>query len=105
MLSFKNYLNEKALDSDDIFSLIKSIKKKLKPRDDPDARGIYKFTKRVERTFREKGKLNPRAVVALMRISTAVAGDWGKNRKTYRGKGTGNLTDYPPEPTAVAGKV
>ncbi|MFL2773292.1 MAG: hypothetical protein ACJ0DH_06930 [bacterium] len=105
MLSFKNYLNEKALDSDDIVSLIKSIKKKLKPREDPDARGIYKFTQRVEKTFREKGKLHPRAVVALMRISSAIAGDWGKNRKTYRGKGTGNLTDYPPEPTAVAGKV
>ena len=52
MLSFKNYLNEKALDSDDIISLIKSIKQKLKSRDDSDARGMDKFTKRVERTFR-----------------------------------------------------
>ena len=105
MLSFKNYLNEKALDSDDIFSLIKSIKKKLKTRNDDDARGMYKFTKRVGKTFSEKGELHPRAVVALMLVSTAISGEWGKNRKTYKGKGTGKLTDYPPEPTAVAGKV
>ena len=91
------------MSNDEIQDLIDSIKDKLKFRKDSDAKGMYKLTKEIEKTFKKDGKLHPGSVVAIMRIATGVAGSWGKNSKDWTGKSpSGRLNKYPPSPTQYA---
>ena len=99
----KESIQEKYLSNDEIQDLIDSIKSKLKNRTDSDAKGMYKLTKDMEKTFKAKGKLHPNSVIAIQRIATGVAGKWGVNSKDWTGKPpSGRLNKYPPSPTQYA---
>ena len=102
-LKKEEVLLEKSLSNSEIQSLIDSIKKKLSPRRDEKSRGMLKLTKDIEKTFKKKKSLHPNSVVTIMRLSTSVAGKWGKNAKDWDGSPpSGELNKYPPSPTQYA---
>ena len=91
---------EKNLSNDDIEEMIDSIKDRLEGRTDSDARGMLKLVLDIEKTFQEKGRLHPNAVIALQRISSGVGGSWGKNSPDWDGKPpSGRVVSYPPPPS------
>ena len=91
---------EKYLSNDDIEEMIDSIKKRLEGRSDSDAKGMLKLVLDIEKTFQEKGRLHPNAVIALQRISSGVGGSWGRNSPDWDGKPpSGQVVSYPPPPS------
>ena len=91
---------EKNLSTDDIEEMIDCIKDRLEGRSDSDARGMLKLVLDIEKTFKEKGRLHPNAVIALQRISSGVGGSWGKNSPDWDGKPpSGRVVSYPPPPS------
>ena len=91
---------EKNLSNDDIEEMIDSIKDRLEGRTDSDARGMLKLVLDIEKTFQEKGRLHPNAVIALQRISSGVGGSWGRNSPDWDGKPpSGRVVSYPPPPS------
>ncbi len=98
--SMESAFTEKYLSKPDIQEMIDSIKKRLEGRSDSDARGMLKLVKDIEKTFQEKGRLHPNAVIALQRISSGVGGSWGRNSPDWDGKPpSGRVVSYPPPPS------
>ena len=98
--SMESTFTEKNLSNDDIEEMIDSIKDRLEGRTDSDARGMLKLVLDIEKTFQEKGRLHPNAVIALQRISSGVGGSWGKNSPDWDGKPpSGRVVSYPPPPS------
>ena len=98
--SMESTFTEKNLSNDDIEEMIDSIKDRLEGRTDSDARGMLKLVLDIEKTFQEKGRLHPNAVIALQRISSGVGGSWGRNSPDWDGKPpSGRVVSYPPPPS------
>ena len=99
----KESLQEKYLSREEIQELIDGIKRKLKGRRDSDARGMLGLTKDIEKTLKADGRLHPNSVITIMRISTSISGNWGRQSKDWDGAPpSGKLNKYPPSPTAYA---
>ena len=100
LASMKESIDEKYLSVDEIQDIIDSIKSKLEPRKDRDARGMLKLTKDIEKILKTKGRLHPNQVIAVQRIATGVSGSWGKNSPDWTGSApSGKLNRFPPSPT------
>lgn len=102
-LKVKESLQEKYLSKEEIQELIDGIKRKLKGRRDTDARGMLRLTKDIEKTLKADGRLHPNSVITIMRISTSISGNWGRQSKDWDGASpSGKLNTYPPSPTVYA---